>query len=115
MRIFLDAEVLKWLVNLRVIETEGKDINYKLNSNGKYEVRDDLLILDISYGLTFASLFKRLMELNVQLSSKSKDNLDLLKETKSQAAKLYNWNIINEHLMTLFEMKIDKGKLLGSS
>lgn len=94
MRIFLEADILKWLLNLRVFGSDLADKDFRMNANGKYEINDETFIRDMEFGVVFGKILKTLIELNVGLFSDAKDNLDLIKETKTQASKLYNWNII---------------------
>lgn len=80
-----------------------------MNANGKYEINDETFIRDMEFGVVFGKILKTLIELNVGLFSDAKDNLDLIKETKTQASKLYNWNIIGGQTLSLLTYAIDKG------
>lgn len=44
MRIFLEAEVLKWLLNLRVLPEKYEAMEFRMNANGKYDISDEELI-----------------------------------------------------------------------
>ena len=126
MRVFLDPDILKWLVN--VLALDASAYAYSLNSTGKCEVRDENLIQDISLGLVLADVLKTLKTLNSGLmgpilgtgatgvggaGAATKDTstkLELLKKVKTAGAKAYNWNILFEQLQTLLDLKIDKGR-----
>ena len=111
MRIFLDAELLKWLLNLRVFSDALGRKDFKMNANGKYEIEETEMIEDMEFGITFGRILKILIDLNIGIFSDAKDNLDLIKETMSQASKLYNWNIISNQISELLDLEIDKGKI----
>lgn len=108
MRIFLEAEILKWLLNMRVLPQKYETMEFRMNANGKYDIKDEELIESLEFGVLFAEILKTLVDLNMGIFINVKDNLDLLKETKSQASKLYNWNIIVGQLGNLIDLKIDK-------
>jgi hypothetical protein len=83
MRIFLEAEVLKWLLNLRVLPEKYESAEFRMNANGKYDINDEELIQSLEFGVLFADILKTLVDLNLGIFLNVKDNLDLLKETKS--------------------------------
>lgn len=108
MRIFLEAELLKWMLNLKIMPEALATKDFRMNANGKYELTDTETIEELEFGIAFSKILKILIDLNLGIFANAKDNLDLIKETKSQASKLYNWNIISAQLKNLLDLTIDK-------
>lgn len=112
MRVFVDADILKWLSNL--LHIDSSKFNFALNDAGKCEVRSEDLIEDIGLGLVAGEVLKAVKELNRGIigDAGSKDTshkLDLLKHVKSSGAKAYNWNIVFEQLQSMIDIKVEKG------
>lgn len=114
MRVFVDADILKWLSNL--LHLDSSKFNFALTDTGKCEIRDEDLIDDISLGLVASEVLKVIKELNRGMlgDSTSKDTshkLELLKKIKSSGAKSYNWNILFEQLQSMIDIKVEKGSI----
>ncbi|KRX04789.1 Armadillo-type fold [Pseudocohnilembus persalinus] len=107
MKIELDFEVFKWLQQRNIFTHHNQNQNkknqqnqqqqYYLQNNGKVEI-DDQTSKQFENGVKVAQLIQELSVEIPQTTALPPLNLDKLKDSSNPAARVYNWNLIQNSM-----------------